>query len=194
MKKKTSAILMPYIPTSISLIESFKSQTELTLVDFPKSLGEKHPFDFAKMDAICANFGLANTAVDKHLDAIISPGFYVTSKNLKAQTLIIKLLEETAFTLKIREWVREGLKKGNGFMETSVEKDTVDLKVTSANNMYVQRKKNGQLIGFNQYIGKNDVYNPDKIIHFTPSEIAHLKINADADSAYGNGILLPAMK
>ena len=193
MKKRSSQFILPYVPPKIDLSEALKSQVDLEMVSFPRELGEKHPFEFKNMDVLVNKFGLAKTAIDKHLDFIISQGFTITSKNSKAQDLIIKLLEDTSLILSLREWIKEGLKKGNGFMEISVERDTVDVKVINANNMYVKRKRDGTLIGYNQYVGKNDYFNPSKIIPFEPNEIAHLKIDPDADSAYGNGILRAAM-
>ena len=194
MKKKGYTFILPYVPTKIDLSESFKAQTDLDMVTFPRELGEKHPFDFIQCDILCSKFGLAQTAVDKHLDFIISPGFYVTSKDKKAQELISKLIQDTALTLHLREWIKEALKKGNGFMEISIKSDTIDLKVINANNMYVKRDRSGTLLGYNQYIGKNDLFNPKKIIPFNIDEIAHLKINQIADSAYGYGILKPSLE
>ena len=163
--------------SSLGLIESFKAEVDLNLITFPHELGEKHPFEFRQAEILCNKFGLANSAVDKHLDFIISPGYYVTSKNRKAQTLITDMIRNTGFTLKLRDWIKEGLKKGNGFMEIKVEKDIVDLKVINANYIYVQRDKRGTIIGYNQYAGGFNKFDIKKIISFSPDEIAHLGFN-----------------
>ena len=175
----------------VSLTETFKSEVDLSLSEFPKDLGEKHPFQFKQCDILCNKFPIANTGIDKHLDFIMNRGFRITSDNKQADILIKTLIQETDFTLKIREWLREALKKGNGFIEINIEKDTINLKVVNANQMYLDRDEKGEIKGYKQYFGMEKLFDRNKVIPFKPHEIAHLKINDVAGEAYGFGLLYP---
>lgn len=191
--KKHVKLVLPYVSERLNLMESIKSEVDLNPIKFPRELGETHPFEFKKCEDICINFALAKTGIDKHLDFIISRGFYINSKNKKAKLLINDMIQNTGFTIHLREWIEEALKKGNGFMELGIEKDTVKFRVINANNVYVKRKKNGDIINYNQYIGNSNMFNPDKVIDLKLN-VAHLAISKLPGSAYGLGIIRPSFK
>ena len=48
-------------------------------------------------------------------------------------------IENSDFEYVLRNWIQEGLDKGNGFMEIGINKDEIQLKTINANNMYVKR-------------------------------------------------------
>lgn len=197
-----------YLPNKITkLSEAIKSEVEQIAVKFPKELGEEHPFNFKDCEDICKKNGLANAGVDRHLDFIISPGFSVNSKDKKAKDLINNFIEESNFYDTIRPWIKEALMKGNGFMEISIDPKTkvkpagINLRIINANNMYIKRNKNGEILNYYQYTGNfNNKFdferylNNKKIIEFTQDEVAHLPINEFGDCPYGYGILYPALK
>lgn len=189
-----------YIPDEAKVLqEQFKSESQTNPVQFPKELGEKHPFEFKDCEDTCKKYGLVKAAVDKHLDFIFSHGFKVKTDDTNADALLDSLLKEKEFFQSIRTWAHEGFVKGNGFMEIAVAKDTVQLKVVNANHMFVIRNKKGEVEGYNQYVADlnkfkiADLNNTKKTINFNKDEIAHLKINEVADEAYGYGIIYPAL-
>lgn len=186
-------LLMPYVPHSIK--ESLKSEVEATPVKFPKELGEEHPFDFKQCEMTYVKNGLIKTGVDKHIDFTISPGFYVKSSVKGASDLINKFIQESGFDQTLRDLLIEAFTKGNGFMEISVNKNEVLLKVIDACSMYIERNKNGEITGYNQWIGKKgiDKYDPKKVIPFLPEEIIHFPISKVGDNAYGFGLIYPML-
>jgi len=196
MGKLQSKIMMPYTSkTTTNLTEAMQGQVQSNPVTFPKELGEDHPFKFEECEKTYKKFGIAKAAVDKHIDFIVSPGFYVESENEKVQTVINDFIEDIQFHEILRQWIREGLIKGNGFMEIALSKDLskVQLKVINANSMYVSRDKFGDIKGYNQYVGKFDKFNPKQVIPFDKKEIAHLPMDKIGDDAYGIGLLAPAL-
>jgi len=196
MGKLQSKIMMPYTSkTTTNLTEAMQGQVQSNPVTFPKELGEDHPFKFEECEKTYKKFGIAKAAVDKHIDFIVSPGFYVESENEKVQRVINDFIEDIQFHEILRQWIREGLIKGNGFMEIALSKDLskVQLKVINANSMYVSRDKFGDIKGYNQYVGKFDKFNPKQVIPFDKKEIAHLPMDKIGDDAYGIGLLAPAL-
>ena len=192
MKRKR--VLIPYISNEAREIDiKEKAEVERKLVRFPKELGEEHPFSFKECEKLCLKYGLIKAVIDRHLDFMISPGFTVTSDVRKAEVLINKFIRDSGFDQTVRKWIFEALVKGNGFLELAVNKNTIDVKPINANYMYVDRTKKGDIIGYNQYVGAYDKFNPKKIIPFNPDEIAHLKISEIGDEAYGYGLIYPAM-
>ena len=97
----------------IDLTEQFKSEIPQVKIKFPVDFGEEHPFDFKQCENTYCKFCLTKAAVDKHLDFIISPGFYVTSEDTKAETIINQFIIENSFEQTLRDWIQEGLIKGS---------------------------------------------------------------------------------
>lgn len=174
--------------------EKFKGQVELKLIKFPKELGEEHPFSFLECEKVCEKHGIVRAIIDKYIDFIISPSFYIKSKNKKAEIIINDLIENVGFDGILRNWIHEGLSKGNGFLELGIDKNNIQFKVINSNNMYIKRNEFGEIIKFNQYNGEVNRFDPKKIIPFEPDEIAHLKINSIGDNAYGFGLISSAFK
>lgn len=192
---KQVKILMPYTSKLANVNEKMQAQVKQNIVKFPKELGEEHPFKFEDCESAYRKFGIAKAAVDKHIDFIISPGFYVTSEEPKIEKTINDFIEDVDFHEVLRRWIREALMKGNGFMEIGLAKDfsKVQLKVVNANSMYVVRDKFGDVQGYNQYVGKFDKFNPKAVIPFDKKEIAHLPLDKIGDDAYGLGLVYPGL-
>jgi hypothetical protein len=177
------------------ITEQFKSDTPMKMIKFPAELGEEHPFDFKTLEGIYKNFGPATGVVDKYVDFIVGPGFYVTSKNAKAQTIIEDFMHDVNFDTVLRQWVKQALVKGTSPMELGIQNGKiVGLKVLNADYIYIKRNKKGEIIEYNQYVGDANGFQKSKVNTFKPNEIAFLVFNQMGDSPYGNGILMPTMR
>lgn len=158
---------------------------------FPKSLGTEHPFDFAEAEKVLIHVGVISGAINKIKEAIVGD-FTVSSENENIDALVKDFVKNTNFTSVLREWIKEGLSKGNGFMELDLKESRVQ--VLNANNMFVKRDKHGNIKKYNQFIGKSFTGGKaakDDIVEFKPNQIAHLKLNKIANNAYGIGWLFP---
>lgn len=182
-----------YVPVH-ALKEAMKAEVELKKVKFPRELGEEHPFPFKMAEDTCCRSGFARAAVDKHLDFMFNRGFHVRSDVKRAEKLINDFIIKESFLNILRQWAGEGLTKGNGFLEVSVDTKEIQTKVVNANSMYVDRDKKGKLKGYNQYVGSFDKFDIRKTIPFTPQEIAHVAFNRVGDDAYGYGIIYAALR
>lgn len=186
--------------TKAKLVEGdsgFKGQVEQKKVKFPKELGEEHPFDFKDCGIINKEFGFVNAVVDKYVDLVVGPGFYIECVNEKAKTIIEQFMTDVNFDTILRSWTKSGLAKGNGFLELggSQSESVMGIKPLNANWMYVDRDNKANILGYNQYTGGFDHFAKEKVIPFEPYQIAHLMINkCDEDDAYGTGIIYPSKK
>lgn len=160
---------------------------------------EDHPFDFEQCEKLYTKYGYVRAVIDKYVDHIVGAGFSVNTQNKELQKKIDKFLKDVNFDHVVREWAREGLLKGNGFLEIIKEgKEIKGFQVVNANNMYVVYRKNKDGIS----TGIIEKYVQDmgfsigmkvKSIDFTTDEIAHLTFNKMPGQAYGLGIARPAM-
>jgi len=175
------------------LKEEFKGNVSDVEVNYPKELGTVHPFDFNKVEQIINNVGIVSSAVDKITDYIIGD-FIVKTNDPKTQTILDNFVEESNFKTVIRPWIKEGLSKGNGFMELDLKESKV--RVMNANWMWVQRNKKGKVLRYNQYIGNKNKINmtSNNVTEFKVNEIAHLPVNKIPNDAYGIGLVNPNMR
>ena len=192
VKKIQSTFILPYVDPR-AMTEQFKSESEIVTVRFPKELGEDHPFEFKICEDTYKKYGIVKAAVDKHVDFILSQGFHISSENKKAETIINDFLKNIGFDQLLREWIKEALIKGNGFIEIADNGKEVNLKILNANYIYIDRNRKGEIQGYNQYVGKFDKFNIKKIIPFEPYEIVHLPLDKIGDNAYGYGMVYSAL-
>jgi len=173
----------------------FKGEVEQDEKKFPVMLGEEHPFDFAVPEGIYRKFGLVTGVIDKYVDFVVGPGFYVTCKDERGKQIIENFMVDVNFDTLLRAWVKEGLVKGNGFMEIGGSKDDIPkgLKVLNADYMYVKRDMYGVVEGYNQYTGAFKRFDKKKVVPFEPYQIAHIGFNKIGDDAYGLGVVYPAL-
>ena len=161
-------------------------------IKLPDDIGEEHPFDFSVAEGIYKKFGLVTGVIDKFVDFIVGPGFYIKTKNKRAKKIIEDFMQDNNFDTLLRGWIKESLIKGNGFMELAGKKnEPPKCKILNANWIYVKRDEKGNILGYNQYRG--GIEKNRKIIPFEPYEIAHITHNRIGDMAYGLGIIYPAM-
>jgi SPP1 gp7 family putative phage head morphogenesis protein len=168
--------------------EQFKGEVSDKLVRWPKELGVEHPFSFEDCEKVYKKFGLVSGIINKNVDHTVGE-FTIESDNDNVVKVINEFIKKNNFSVILRDWIRESLMKGNGFMEINVQ--TKDCKIIGANDMYVVRNRKGEVTGYNQYIGDLVKFNQKKIIPFTPNQIAHLPFNKIAGEAYGYGYIYP---
>ena len=170
----------------------FKGEVEQEIIKFPHELGVKHPFDFKTAEELYKKFGFVTAVIDKFIDFVVGPGFFIECEDERAKEIINKFMEDINFDTLIRSWIKEALIKGNGFLEISGGDSIKGLKVLNANYMYVVRDDKGVIKGYNQYTGGFKRLDKSKIIPFKEHEIGHLPFNKVGDCPYGNGIISPA--
>jgi len=184
--KQTS--LNGYISIKDEIKESFKGEIRDVPISFPKQLGAEHPFRFEDMEKIYKSVGIVTSAINKFTDSIVGD-FAIKTKTKKANKLISDFVKNTNFATVLREWIRESLTKGNGFLEIDLLNRKI--KVLNANNVYVKRDTKGNVIEYNQWSSdlKRFSRSSSKLITFKPMEIAHLAINKISGDPYGIGII-----
>ena len=155
-----------------------------------EDIGEEHPFDFKLTEDLYKKFGFVTGVIDKYVDFVVGPGFYVVSEDERAKTIITQFMHDMNFDTLLRGWVKEALIKGNGFLELGGKKDQppTGAKVLDANYIYVKRNDFGDVERYTQYRGRIS-----KLIVFDLTQIAHIKFNNLADDAYGIGLVYPAL-
>lgn len=181
----------------LNITEEFKGKVENKTITFPQELGEEHPFDFKQMEGLYKKFGFFTAVVDKYIDYIVGPGFYVKcEEDARAKKIIEDFMQDVNFDTLLRQWCKEALVKGNGFLEIggSVDKGVDGLKVLNANYMYVLRDKVGKILNYKQFTGAFDKFDVNKVIPFEDYQIAHIPFNIVGDCAYGMGIGQASMR
>lgn len=177
--------------------EEFKSEVPIQKTKFPIELGEPHPFDFKELEMLYQKFGLATGVIDKYVDFIVGPGFYIKTDSPQAEAILYNFMHDVNFDTILRQWVKQALIKGTSPMELGLKGKTIDgLKVINANNFYIQRDKKGNILGYSQYTGgfnNQGSYDRASKIDFKPDTIAFLTFNQVGDCPYGIGILQPAL-
>lgn len=174
-----------------SLIEQFTGIVPQVEVQFPRELGEQHPFDFKVTEILYKKYGLVTGIVDKYIDFIIGGGYFTVSDDENAKAIIDNFIIDTDFDSQLRVWVKDALVKGAGFLELGGGKNEVPqgLKLLDAKFMYIDRDEYGTLKGYNQYIGHFDKFKIHEVVPFEPFQVAHIAFNKVADAAYGLGIV-----
>ena len=188
--------IIPY-PGVRKVQEDFKSVTPAEKVTFPKELGIKNENNMDMLESLYRKEGIVTGIIQKYIDFVLGSGCYVTSKDDNAKKIIEEAMESLNFDNILRNWLKEALVKGTGYLELSfnpVSKTIDDIKVLNAKYMYIDMDEFGTIKGYNQYVGQitNAWYTSKKyndVISFEPNEIACLTINKIGDSPYGLGIV-----
>lgn len=199
--EEKSEILTDLSPTmnfgnvSNHITEQFKGEIEQKTVKFPQELGEVHPFNFKITEGLYKKFGFFTAVVDKYIDYVVGPGFFIESKDERAKKIIEDFMRDVNFDTLLRSWTKEALIKGNGYLEIggSKKEGVAGLKILNAEYMYVKRDKFGVIEEYNQYKGAFDKFAKEQVIDFKPFQIAHVPFNKVGDCAYGLGIGFPAL-
>ena len=162
--------------------ESFKGEVPVKEIQYPRGVGVRHSNNLEILEKWYKDDALVTGIIDKFVDFTVGPGFFVKSKDPRAQELITQYMDDRNFDCVLREFVRNGLIYGDGYIEIS---DT-DLKVHNSKYMYVNIDNKGNVEGYTQWFGGRS-----KIIPFTPKEIAHFSHRKIGDSPYGDGVIQP---
>lgn len=184
-----------YVPEEckqIAITEKLKSKADTKKNAFQKELGEEHIVDMNVMEQLYIKEPFIHGGVNKYLDFIVSPGFFVTSIDPRAEKLIKDYLHDMQFEEILREWIIEALIYGTSFMEMGYDKNKVpvELKNIDPKTMYIRRDDSGEVIGYTQKPAKIG----EKPIFFEKDEIACLTINRIGGNAYGYGIIYALAK
>jgi len=173
----------------------FRGEVEKKERNFPTELGEEHPFDFATCEGLYKKFGFITAVIDKYIDFVVGPGFYVECDDEDAKKIIEDFIQDVNLDVLLRAWLKESLVKGNGFMEIGGKKDESPkgMKVLDSKYMYIKRNDKGVVDKYKQYVGGFKKFESDKVISFEPYEIGHIGINKIGDCPYGIGIISPAL-
>ena len=172
--------------------EQFKSEVIDKVVTFPKELGVDHPFNFEDCEKVFKSVGLVSGIINKMVDNIVAE-FHIECDDERVQQLCQDFIDQTDLTIHLRDWIKESILKGNGFLEIDLKKPAV--RTLNANDMWVVRNKKAEVIAYNQFpsnkISNRFSLNDRKLIQFQTNEIAHLKFNGMPLEAYGYGLLMP---
>lgn len=188
-KEKTSGyISLNAKDRYIDIKEEFSGMSFDTESMFPKGLGAKHPFDFESIEKLYKKYGIISGIINKITDSIVGD-FDIQLDNENAKALVDSFVHSSNFKLVLREWVREGLLKGNGFIELDLDDEKI--RILNANFMYVKRNKKGKVLEYNQWTKPFKGFRRDSpdMIPFKPNKIAHLLINKIPNDPYGIGIV-----
>lgn len=134
-------------------------------------------------------------AIDKYVDFIVGPGFFVKSDDAKAQKIIEDFMLEFNFDSILRDWVKEALIKGNGYLELggSKGKPIDGLKVLDSKHIYIDTDDKGKIKVYNQYFKDLKKIVKDDINPLPVNDIAHISINKIGDNPYGFGLISSAL-
>ena len=205
---KENRVLGIYNPKNIqnlkseTLKEQFKTELndeleKTELKNIKDKIGEPHPFDFSVTEGVAKKFGLANAVVDKITDFAIGPEMKVISFDDGVAEKLNKWLDDTDFRAHLRPWLKDGLIKGNGYLEIAGLNDSAvnaKIKNVNANSIYIKRDKFGTIESYNQFVGKDiKRINDEDIKELEKDEIAHLTINKIGNSVYGMGIIFSSL-
>jgi len=193
-KKKGVAAFKPKNAEPIKITQNLKGEIETDNIKFNKDLGEEHPFNFSITENLYKEFGLVTAVIDKFVDFVWGAGFFITSEDENAKTIIEQWIEDVNFPGVGRKWLKEALIKGTGFLELGGDEKEVPqgVKVLDAKRMFIRRDKKGVIVGFTQ--AKNHSGRLEKTTDFEPHRIAHITINEIGDKAYGLGIVYPSLR
>jgi hypothetical protein len=172
-----------------NLTETFRSEPTTNKNDpFTQGAGEKHPTDFSELEQWYFDDAYAYGAINKIANFVVGPGFFVKSKDQRAQDIIEQFLQDTNFQIHLYQWTLKALITGNAYLELAGRKDEAPTGIRNINptTMYIKRDRKGNIEEYNQWKGFGHKPEP-----FKPYEIAHLKINVKGDCAYGTGIIRP---
>lgn len=174
---------------------NFKGEVEIKEAKFPVELGEEHPYNFCTTEGLYRKFGLVNGVVNKYVDFIVGPGFYVECEDERAKKIIEQFMQDVNMDTLLRAWAKEALVKGNGFIEIGGNKDEAPkgLKVLNATYMYGKRNAQGVIERYSQYTGGFKKFDKNKKIDFETYQIAHLPFDRIGDDFYGLGIIYPSL-
>lgn len=198
-KKKASTTKERYLlyqpPRPVS--ESFKGEVIPDEVKFPRDLGEKQPHNMKMLEGLYLNFGMVTGVVDKYVDFLSGRGFHVHSKDKKSEKIIQDWIKETNFLNVMRDWFRDAILKGNGYLELDLSGDSIQgVQTLLPESIYIKRSPGtSKVIAYNQFFGNLGRWTDikDKVTRLDPKTIVHLPFNKIGSTPYGYGLIHPAI-
>ena len=174
------------IPTITEQVSGGKGDVDRD-INVSEEIGEKHPYSFELLENAYLQVPIVKGAIDKTVDFVIGPGFYINTKSQSAKTIIEDFMREQDFDTYLRRVIRDMLIFGSSFSEVIRANGTIKLKPLNPKFIFVRRDAKGKILGYTQYKMK------DKPISFAPDEIIHLAFDQLGDSPYGTSMIRPLM-
>ena len=155
-----------------------------------KKLREDPNKPFKKYVTAYKGVPIVAAAIDKTVDFVVSPGFYIDSESEEDKKEIEDFLDKINFDIFLRGIVKDMLLFGDSFVEiVGTGKSIDELNILNPEFMRVIRKAQGSKVtGYYQDVpqAKKNKDNP-----WSPNQIAHFIHNKIADSPYGVSIIEP---
>ncbi len=121
--------------------------------------------------------------IDFLAEAIVGPGFYITSDDDKAKEIVEEFCSEVNLDNLNLMIAKEVIAFGNSFIEKIEPDDLINLKHIPISTIWkVKRDEFGKVENYEQLIG-------GKIVELEPDRIIHFKFNAMNNSPFGYGLL-----
>jgi len=185
-KKIVSEDLGIFIKTYPPKTYTEASKAEVKIIPkISKEVGEEHPYNFELYENAYRTVPIIHGAINKTVDFVLGPGFYIECKNKTVKNKIEKFMEDQDFDTFLRIVTRNMLIYGSAFVEKVGSKKKFNLNVLDPKNIFIKRDKHGKVIGYTQYL------NSGKKIPFKPEKIAHFAYNQTGDNIYGTSMLRP---
>jgi hypothetical protein len=144
--------------------------------------------DFDKYLAAYTGVPIVAAAIDRTVDFVVSPGFYIVSDDKKAKKAVEDFIKKMDFDIFLRNVVKNMLIYGDSFVEIVGNKTIKELKVLNPVQMRVKRTRTGTVQGYVQDVGWSEK-NPS----WSPNQIAHFIYNKLGSSAYGTSMIEPLL-
>jgi len=174
---------------------NFKGEIIQDKTRLSEDYGEEHPFDYRLAENAYTKVSIVSGAIDKIVDFVWGTGFHTKSEDDRAKAVIDAWMDKVDFSKHGRQWLREALIKGTGYLEIGgkLTEAPQGVKVLNACNMYIKRDKKGTIKEYTQVL-KSNVGKNKKSITFSPERIAALPLNVVGSCAYGLGKIWPNIK
>ena len=178
-----------------SLMEKFKTEIRDTKTFLRMMSGvdkniKDHPFSYKILLDAYMNIGLVTCVVNKYVDYVLGPGFYVKSKNTKAETLLNQHFKEMFLFGHVKEWMKYGYLLGCSGMEISTDDK-------GSPNGYKQIDPETFFLKYEKgnYAGASQVLTVEGKTEEIPLDRKNVAVlNVNKIKYYGIGLIYPAMK
>ena len=164
------------------------SQTQIfQSSDTKKKIDEDPRKPFLKYITAYLAVPLVSAAIDRTVDFVVSPGYYIDSDSKRAKKQIEEFTQKINFDIFLRNTVKDMLLFGDSFVEIVGKGKRIDeLKVLNPVFMRIQRDITGEIKGYYQDLpkaikNKNNPWKPEQIAHFIHNQVG--------DSPYGTSII-----
>lgn len=185
--KRTSPIFIKGAGGAMNLAEALgKSKTSTRSSLLPSEPGlVQHPCDFEAMEGAYTTVPIITGAIDKTVDFIVGPGFFVKSEDKKVQERINEWLREENFDDHLRTIIRNVLVFGIAPVEIIGKGEDLRLSILDPKSFYIKIDESGDIIGYVQ------VLSGKVVARWDTDEIAYFSYNNIGKNPYGTSMIRP---